>query len=214
MHPTKSGSGTEDAAAADGRPAASGPAGEGTPNGTGPGATRASDAATERLASRVVEHLADGARHVRTLLSLGSERARLRLRRARWKLVRALLATLLGAALVVSGALYFARGLAATLAASFGARPWLGELTAGLLLLALVAGGLALVMALEERREIARLRRKYEHDGHGDDERGATARARAEDAGEDTGEDGGAAAGARAGARPGGAEPEPGRPRR
>lgn len=199
---------------ADGRPLGPGHAGNGAPNGTAE-----SEAAAERLASRLLEPLGEGARHLRTLLSLSSEQARLRLRRTRWAIARTGLAALLGAVLVGSGALYFARGLAGTLAALFGPRPWLGELGAGLLLLALVAGGMALVMAREERREIARLRRKYEHkhehDGPGTEHRTAQEHEHEDRRGtdsEDRSEDGGAAARTRASRGAGGPEPEPGRP--
>ena len=103
--------------------------------GTGPAvhAGNGDDAETraavdERLLERLLEHAADGARHVRTLASVAAEQARLRLRRARWTVVQLFVLTLASAALAVGGAVYLARGLAGTLAAAFGGRPWLGEL--------------------------------------------------------------------------------------
>src|SRR5262245_49423876 len=135
----------------------------------------APDEATERLIERLLERLVSGAGHLRTLASVSSERARLRLRRARWSLVRMLTLALVGAALAVGGAVYFARGLAGTLAALFGERPWLGELLAGLILLSIVTGGVAIAIARDERDELERLRRKY---GDEDGERRGAARAR------------------------------------
>jgi hypothetical protein len=123
---------------------------------------RTEDAETsERLAARLLEHVNEGAAHLRTLVSVGSEQARLRLRRARGTIVQLAVMGCVGAAIAIAGAVYFARGLAGTLGALLGSRPWLGELAAGLVLLGLVGAGLAFAMAREERSEMERLRKKY-----------------------------------------------------
>jgi len=177
-------------------PAANGPAssngGSAAPH-AGPAEATAFEAVLARLAERGGEILAE----LRTLLRLRAEESRLRWRRLRWTLVQALMAGAAAMALAVAGALYLARGLAHALAAGLPERPWLGELLAGAILLALVAGGVALARAREERRELERLRRTLERDErkgtHGDDGREREA----------AGADGGAAAGGRAGAREG-----------
>ena len=139
--------------------------------------------AWERLLASLFRHVSEAARHVRTLASVSTEQARLRLRRARTRILWTLLFALVVATILVSGAVFFARGLAASLAVLFGQRAWLGELVAGLVLLALAGAGLALALAREERAELARLRRKYAHDerqerhgperAEGEDDRGA-----------------------------------------
>ena len=160
------------------------------------------EAVDERILARLLEHATDVARHVRTLASIASEQARLRLRRTRWTIVQLFVLALASAALAVGGAVYLARGLAGTLTALLGGRPWHGELAAGLLLLVLVAAGLALAMRRDEHRELERLRRKYGSDDE-TEQRGAS---RAETT------NGRGAPGAGAGAGAGGCEPKHGEP--
>jgi hypothetical protein len=185
-----------------------GAGGNGAPDGETRGEAREVD--WEAIAARLFERLAEVLREVRTLVSVSSEGARLRLRRARWGLMQGIVLGLAGAALALAGAVYLARGLAGTLAVLLGGRPWLGELVAGLLLLALAAGGLALARARDERAELERLRRKYaredDEDHEDPEERRSAARTRAEDAG------GAARAGAETGALGARAEPRRSRP--
>lgn len=143
------------------------------------------EAVLTRLAQRGGEILAE----LRTLLLLRAEESRLRLRRMRWRLVQFLLVGAAALSLAAAGGVYLARGLARGLAASLPGRPWLGELLAGALLLLLLAGGVVLARALEERRELQRLRKEHGHD----DEQPAHEQAA----------DGGAAPGTRAGPREG-----------
>lgn len=172
---------------------------------TGAKAPPPSDGGGEDTLARLVARGVEIVSEVRTLLSVRSEEARLRLRRWRWSLVRGVLLGLAGVTLAVTGAFFLARGLARALAALAPRNPGLGELLAGLLLLGLVGGGLALLQAREERRELERLRRKYAHDTTERASGGAEASGRA---------DGGAAPGGRAEARASRAEPEPGAPGR
>ncbi|HEX6885328.1 MAG TPA: hypothetical protein VF530_18280 [Planctomycetota bacterium] len=165
---------------------------------TDPADATAFEAVLARLAERGAEILAE----VRALLRLRAEESRLRWRRLRWALARVLLAGTAAAALAVAGAVYLARGLAHALAAAWPERPWLGELLAGAILLALVAAGVALARAREEQRELERLRRTL-----GQDERKGTDGETDHGDRHGPGTDGGAAPGGRAGTREGAPRP-------
>lgn len=107
--------------------------------------------------ARLTDALAD----LKILGSVGSDRMQLRLRRL---LARGLWALGLGAValvLVVAGALLLATGVAGGLRALFAERPWLGEIVAGLTLLATVASVWIAARARVERATTRRLERKY-----------------------------------------------------
>jgi hypothetical protein len=116
----------------------------------------------EELAAHAGAHFGAIARDVRTLVDVGSEKARDRLRRARWGLVRWVVLGLLGAGVAVGGTVYFVRGLAGALATLLGGRTWLGELATGVLLLVSIVVGVRIARALDERGELQRLRREFE----------------------------------------------------
>jgi hypothetical protein len=98
---------------------------------------------------------------LQVLANVGSDRARLRLRRA-LALVPGLL---LGGTVLVVGAVYgtflFASGLAQVLEGLLERSPGLGRLVAGLLLLLSGAGGLLLWRDLRARHDLKRLLAKY-----------------------------------------------------
>lgn len=99
--------------------------------------------------------------HVTTLIRVRSERAR-------WSVMRtaALIAGLAVTGIVVgtlgiAAALQLVRGLSGGLA-EWSGRPWLGELGAGLILLAASLGATMLILGGFERRELRRKRRARE----------------------------------------------------
>jgi len=95
-------------------------------------------------------------------IDLQAERLRLTLERS---LLRAALGLAFGVfALVWIGAASLAvlRGLRGGLTSLFDGNVWLGDLTAGLLALALLAASVALLLHRGARRELARLKAKYE----------------------------------------------------
>lgn len=99
------------------------------------------------------------------LLEVQADRLRLSARSA---LVRAALgAGLCSCALawLVAATLAILRGLRGGLTQLWGGREWLGDLSSGLVALALAAGVLALHLHLPTRRELQRLKAKYERMG-------------------------------------------------
>jgi hypothetical protein len=105
--------------------------------------------------------LTDAFADLKILGSVGSDRMQLWLRRL---LARALAAAVLGVialVLVVAGALLLASGVAGGLRSLFVERPWLGEIVAGLTLLATVATVWFAARARFERATTRRLEEKY-----------------------------------------------------
>jgi hypothetical protein len=97
-----------------------------------------------------------------SLIDVYSDRARRSMRRT---MVQAAIGT--GAAICAAiwlgaSALAVLRGICGGLTAAWGGREWLGDLTGGMLALTLAACVIALVVRLAERRELLRLRAKYE----------------------------------------------------
>jgi len=95
-------------------------------------------------------------------IDLQAEHLRLALERS---LLRAALGLALGVFVLVwigAASLAVLRGLRGGLTSLFGDNFWLGDLTAGLLALALLAASVALLLHRGARRELARLKAKYE----------------------------------------------------
>lgn len=96
------------------------------------------------------------------LVEIQADRARLSLRRT---IVKAVVAVGVAASAIVwLGVAAYAtvRGICGGLTELWGGRAWLGELTGGVLALAIVGGGYALYTRLSARRELERLQAKYE----------------------------------------------------
>ena len=96
--------------------------------------------------------------------------------RARLSVQRVVVQAVIGAGAAVCAAIWLGaaalatlRGACGGLTALWGGREWLGDLTGGLLALVLAASAVALVLRLSSRRELARLKAKYERiqDDHG-----------------------------------------------
>lgn len=100
--------------------------------------------------------------HARVLASVQSERAKLGVRRTVEVAAIAMIVALAAVALAIAGVWLFASGLAEGLTELFDGRAWLGRLAAGVLLLGGLACATWLARATIERKEIARLRKKYE----------------------------------------------------
>jgi hypothetical protein len=115
-----------------------------------------------------------------------------RLDRAKHSMKRTIVgaACFAGAAIVATtgacaAVLALVRGLCGGLAALFSGSAWLGDLAGGVLALILVTGAVALAYRIHERRELARLKAKYERTrprderptGSGTDDGGAVPRA-------------------------------------
>ncbi|MBK7877493.1 MAG: hypothetical protein IPJ77_17460 [Planctomycetes bacterium] len=92
------------------------------------------------------------------------DRAEHHLRRKLALGIAAVLALLVTSVVSTYGAVLLARGLAGTLGALAGDRPWLGELGAGGLLLGGTVAAGALLWRAFERRELARKLREYGHE--------------------------------------------------
>ena len=146
-------------------------------------ARRAAARADRRSLSAVFSQFAeDVVRSADGLIDVYADRTKLTVRR---KVVQAAIG--LGAAVCAvvwlgSSTLAVVRGVCAGMTTLSGGRGWLGDLTGGLLALTLAGGGIALYLRLSSRRELGRLKVKYERirSDDGDDHAGTT---RAGDAG-------------------------------
>jgi hypothetical protein len=97
-----------------------------------------------------------------SLIEVYSDRIKLSVRRT---IVQAVIGTGLAVCAAVwlgAAALAVLRGVCGGFAALWGGREWLGDLTGGVLALAFAAGAAALYLRLSSRRELRRLRAKYE----------------------------------------------------
>ncbi|MBI5361822.1 MAG: hypothetical protein HZA53_01500 [Planctomycetes bacterium] len=112
------------------------------------------------------EHVAAIGQHLARLAEVRVDRARHAIAKQIAFVLGMLLAFLVLAVFCGYGAVLFARGLAGTLGALAGDRPWIGELGAGLALLLGTAALGRLAWVLRERRELARKLREYGHDEH------------------------------------------------
>lgn len=109
-------------------------------------------------------HLADVGTHLARLARVRVDRAEHHLRRKVALGIAAVLALLVTSVVSTYGAVLLARGLAGTLGALAGDRPWLGELGAGVLLLGGTVAIGALLWRAFERRELAKKLQEYGHD--------------------------------------------------
>lgn len=112
------------------------------------------------------EHVAEIGTHLVRLAHVRVDRARHAIAKQIALVLGMLLAFLVLAVFCAYGAVLFARGLAGTLGALAGERPWIGELGAGLALLLGTATLGRIAWVVRERRELAKKLREY---GHGDE---------------------------------------------
>ena len=113
-----------------------------------------------------------------TLIEVQADRLKLSVRRTIVQAAIGAAAALCLALWLGAAALATVRGLCGGLASLWGGRVWLGDLTGGVLALALAGGAIALFLRMSDRREIDRLERKYAriHGKHDQDQdRPATA---------------------------------------
>jgi hypothetical protein len=82
--------------------------------------------------------------YVKSLIGVRTDRAQLNLRRKVTKTGFAIVAGLGGGTIVIAASLRLVYGLSDGFAVLFGGRPWLGDLSAAILLLGGLAGGAAL----------------------------------------------------------------------
>lgn len=111
------------------------------------------------ILARFIEALAGSADG---LIEVHADRIRLSVRRKVVQAALAAAAALCGGIWIGAAALATLRGLCGGLASLWGGRVWLGDLSGGLLALALAAGGVALFLRTSSRREFERLKNKYE----------------------------------------------------
>jgi hypothetical protein len=102
--------------------------------------------------NRIAEHVSEIAEHVSRLVRLRIARSGVRMSRVLFLAFGGVLLLLVCATTSLAGALYFVRGLNATLTEVLGGRAWLAELASGILLLAGMALLLVSVQAWSERR--------------------------------------------------------------
>ena len=101
-------------------------------------------------------------RDLRILGNVDADRARLRLRRIVAR-AQGLVALSIGAiVMIAAGALFLAVGLDGAFRALFADRPWLGDLVAGLVLLASLAAAWLGARAARGSAEARRLEKKYD----------------------------------------------------
>lgn len=111
-----------------------------------------------------VGHLTEAGTHLARLARVRTDRAEHALRRRAVGLVALVFALLATSIFCIQGALLLSRGLAGTLGALAGDRPWAGELVAGVLLLAGPALLGLLAWRAHERRELRRKLHEYRHE--------------------------------------------------
>ena len=97
-----------------------------------------------------------------SLIEVYSDRIKLSVRRTMVQAVVGAGAAVCAAVWLGASALAIVRGACGGLATLWGGREWLGDLTGGVLALAFAAGAVALYLRLSSRRELGRLRAKYE----------------------------------------------------
>lgn len=110
----------------------------------------------------VLRFVEDVTRSANGLIEVYADRMRLSVRRT-------IVQTAIGAGVAVctavglgAAALAIVRGVCGGLTTLWGGREWLGDLTGGLLVLALAGSAIALHLRLSSRRELGRLKAKYE----------------------------------------------------
>ena len=117
------------------------------------------------------------------LIEVHADRLRLSIRRKLVKLVLVSAAALCSALWIGAATLATFRGVCGGFASLAGGRAWLGDLAGGLCALALVAATVALVLQIDSRRELARLKVKYERIRSRQDANGQETRAAADSRG-------------------------------
>lgn len=113
------------------------------------------------LAHRLVDRSLALGDSLRTLISVRTDRVQLAVRR---RLQLALLLAplvLAGITAIVYATLKLISGAAGGLAALFGDRAWLGDLAAGAIFLGAIAGGIAVFLRLQDKKQLAKQRAKY-----------------------------------------------------
>lgn len=96
------------------------------------------------------------------LIEIYADRMRLSVRRKMLQVAIGVAAAVCAVIWLGAAALATFRGLCGGLTSLWGGREWLGDLTGGLLALTLVAVAVAIHLRLSTRREISRLKAKYE----------------------------------------------------
>jgi hypothetical protein len=124
----------------------------------GNGASGPGGGVTEILA-KFVEEISSS---VGGLIDVYSERARLSVRRAIARVAIGLCVAVCASVWLGASSLAILRGICGGLTTFWGGREWMGDLTGGLIVLMLVTGAIALHLSMSSRRELARLRTKYE----------------------------------------------------
>jgi hypothetical protein len=97
-----------------------------------------------------------------SLIEVYSDRVRLSVRRRIVQVAIAAGAAVCAAVWLGAAALATLRGVCGGLTTLWGGREWLGDLTGGLLALALAAGAVALYLRSSSRRALERMKAKYE----------------------------------------------------
>ena len=97
-----------------------------------------------------------------SLIEVYSDRIRLSLRRKLTRVVLVTGAVICTAVWLSAAALASLRGICGAFTALFDGRAWLGDLTGGLVAVALGAGGVGLYLQLSSRRELVRMKSKYQ----------------------------------------------------
>jgi hypothetical protein len=123
---------------------------------------RAASASSDGLVDIVFRFVQEVIGSADSLIEVYADRIRLSVRRTMVQAVIGAGAAICAAVWLGAASLAILRGVCGGLTALFDGRAWLGELTGGLLALALTAGAAALYLRLSSRRELARLKAKYE----------------------------------------------------
>jgi hypothetical protein len=97
---------------------------------------------------------------VKTLLAVHTDRAQLAIRRRLQTALLAAVGVFVGATIAIYATVHVVRGTAQGLADLFG-RAWLGSLSAGLLFLLLIGGGLFLALRRWDKKELRKAQAKY-----------------------------------------------------
>jgi hypothetical protein len=96
------------------------------------------------------------------LVEIHADRLRLSMRRAITTAVVGACVAVCAAIWLGAATLALLRGACGGLTELWGGRAWLGDLTGGLLALGLVAGAIAVIVRMSARRELKRLKAKYD----------------------------------------------------
>jgi len=112
----------------------------------------------EALLSFVKEVLASGS----TVIEVYKDRLRMSVRRTAVRAALGVSVAVFAICWLGAAALAITRGILGGFSALFDRRVWLGELTGGLFILTLTAVTVALLFKLSSRRELARLKAKYQ----------------------------------------------------